>query len=361
MSVPAQIVSLSAAMPPNDTPQEEVRDLAYEFVLGDGWRTREDTVEDVERIGRLFAATGVERRQFAVNLSTYYRERHTTEERMAEYERCAYPVARRALECALESSGRYEATSLTDLVVVSCTGHGAPGLDVRLARDTGMQHNIRRVVIGHMGCYAAITGLRDVLNILRGRPEAVVALVTVELCGLHFRPTRELQPLTSFALFGDAAAAMVLSRNGNSPGPKVVDTYCATDFASIDQMTWKITDEGFLIGLSMRVPVALRRSITPAVESLLKPHGLEMSDITHWLVHPGGPSIVEAIQGKLGLTDDQVALSWEVLRDHGNCSSSTILVMLDRLLRSGQTRSGEWGVMMAFGPGLTIETCLIRF
>jgi predicted naringenin-chalcone synthase len=98
-----------------------------------------------------------------------------------------------------------------------------------------------------------------------------------------------------------------------------------------------------------------------ALERLLRPHGLDVSDIDHWLIHPGGPSILQAVQRRLGLREDAVALSWQVLRENGNCSSPTVLMILDRLLRSDRAQPGDWGVMLAFGPGLTIETCLLRF
>jgi predicted naringenin-chalcone synthase len=126
-------------------------------------------------------------------------------------------------------------------------------------------------------------------------------------------------------------------------------------------MSWTITDQGFLMGLSPRVPVTLRRQVGPAVRDLLAPHGLTTRDVAHWLIHPGGPSVLEAIQGRLELSEEQMEPSWSVLRDHGNCSSATVLLILDDLVRSGRTRPGEWGVMMAFGPGLTLETCLLRF
>ncbi len=103
------------------------------------------------------------------------------------------------------------------------------------------------------------------------------------------------------------------------------------------------------------------RSVGGVVEGLLAPHDLRAADITHWIVHPGGPAILEAVQRKLELGDEQLAGSWEVLRERGNCSSATVLLILERLLRSGRARAGEWGVMMAFGPGLTLETCLLRF
>jgi predicted naringenin-chalcone synthase len=212
-----------------------------------------------------------------------------------------------------------------------------------------------------MGCAGGIVALRDALATLRGRKHSLVALLSVELSSLHGQKTLDLGVLTAFALFGDAAAAVLLSSDPASRGPEVVDTYCASDFGAMDQMSWTIGDEGFVMGLSIRVPVTLRRNIGPAVERLLAPHGLTAADVTHWLVHPGGPSILDAIRHSLALSKEQMALSWEILHDHGNCSSTTVLLMLDRLLRSGRTRRGEWGVMMAFGPGLTLETCLLRF
>jgi predicted naringenin-chalcone synthase len=186
-------------------------------------------------------------------------------------------------------------------------------------------------------------------------------VLSVELCTLHFAPTLDPEVLTSFALFGDAAAALLLTCDETSPGPALVDTYTLADYATAGQMSWTIGDAGFVMTLSPRVPVSLRRTVRGAVERLLAPHGLRAGDVRHWLVHPGGPSILEAVQRPLELSDEQTAPSWRVLRDHGNCSSTTVLLILDDLLRSGVTAPGDWGVMLAFGPGLTIETALLRF
>jgi predicted naringenin-chalcone synthase len=144
-------------------------------------------------------------------------------------------------------------------------------------------------------------------------------------------------------------------------GPEIVDAYCVADFSAASQMTWEVRDAGFIMGLSSRVPITLRRHVRSATERLLAPHGLAVGDITHWLVHPGGPSILEAIADKLELSDEQLAHSWKVLSEHGNCSSATVLMVLDEAMKSGATHPGEWGVMMAFGPGLTLEMCLLRF
>ncbi len=329
------------------------------------------------RIAELFASAQVQQRQFAVAIDDYYQQPHSTGARMADFQRLAPPLGRAALEGVVldgtadrnvrptldvsNPTRRIAAGEITDFITVTCTGYAAPGLDVVLARDLGMPADVRRLCVGHMGCFGALVGLRQALAAVRAQPGATAALLCVELTGLHFMPTDDEEVLTSFALFGDAAAALVLRDDPAATGPEVVATYCAADFAAAGQMAWTITDQGFMMSLSPRVPATLRRRIDGVVAHLLAQHGLSQADITHWIVHPGGPSILNAVARALELTPAQMALSWDVLRDHGNCSSATVLLILDRLLRSGQTKPGEWGVMLAFGPGLTLETCLLRF
>jgi predicted naringenin-chalcone synthase len=212
-----------------------------------------------------------------------------------------------------------------------------------------------------MGCHGAIIGLRSALAALRAHENAVVALICVELCSLHFRHTMEFRDLAGYALFADAAAALVLTTRLGATGPELVDVYCAADFATLDQMTWKVSDHGFIMELSKRIPLTLRANVASVVEQLLAPHDLCPADVAHWLIHPGGPDILLVIQYMLELSPEQLELSWQILHDHGNCSSPTVLLILNRLLESERARRGEWGVMMAFGPGLTLETSLLRF
>jgi predicted naringenin-chalcone synthase len=353
-------VAAASAHPAHTFAQDELLERLLVRVLGDDWAERPEVAERGRQIARLFQASRVERRQSVVDLPAYHTHTRSTGERMVDYAELAYPLARTALEGCLRDP-RYRANAISDFFVVSCTGYSAPGLDVQLARDLGMMPDVRRVVVGHMGCFGGLVGLREALAAVRAHPHALVALLTVELTTLHFMPTLDAEVLTSFALFGDAAAAVLVSADPEASGPVLVDAYCAADFRAADQMSWTITDTGFIMGLSPRIPVSLRRSVGPVVERLLGPHGLAVRDITNWLIHPGGPSILEAIQGKLALSEEQMEPSWAVLREHGNCSSATVLVMLDELLRSGRPQRGEWAVMMAFGPGLTMETCLLRF
>jgi predicted naringenin-chalcone synthase len=358
------IQSIGTAFPPHLCTQDDVCDAVCRFSLGPDWNERPELVESARRIARLFRASGVRERQSVIEFDRFYREPRSTGERMAEYQRTAYPLARAAVEQCLaraEGDAATLAHGISDVIVVSCTGYAAPGLDIQLARDLAMPRDVRRLMIGHMGCFGALVGLRQGMAALAAHPGAAALLVTVELCSLHFAPTVDLDALTSFALFGDGAAAVLLSDEPSASLPAVVDTYCAADFESAEQMSWTITDAGFVMGLSPRVPVTLRRNIRGVVDRLLAPHALAIGDVTHWIIHPGGPSILEAIAGKLELSDEQMAPSWQVLAEHGNCSSTTVLLILERLLREGRARPGEWGVMMAFGPGLTLETCLLRF
>jgi predicted naringenin-chalcone synthase len=357
-----RILCAAAAFPSNEYTQDIVCAEAQLRLLGPDWRDDAAKRERGEQIAHLFAATQVERRRGAVELFSYYQRQPTTGERMADYAAAGYTLGREAMErCLGRAEGMRTARDISDLFLVSCTGYAAPGLDIRLARDLDMARDVRRVTIGHMGCHGALVGLRQSLAAVRAHPGATAALLSVELASLHYSPTLEPDVLTAFALFGDAAAAVLVSDAPAAAGPELVDTYCAAEFDAAAQMTWTITDHGFVMGLSPRVPVTLRRTVAGVVEHLLAPHGLTARDVTHWLVHPGGPSILEAIQARLELRDEQMALSWRVLHEHGNCSSVTVLLILDELMRAGAARQGEWGVMMAFGPGLTLETCLLRF
>lgn len=362
LAIYPRILTVASAHPRFEYPQAEVLCYAQESILGADWRERPEAVETARQMERLFLASRVEHRQSVIELPVYYARPRGTGARMAEYATAGYALGRAAAERALRAvDGRAAAADISDLVVVSCTGYSAPGLDIQIARDLGMPRDVRRLVVGHMGCFGALVGLRQCLAAVRANPGAMAALLSVELTSLHFAPTLDPEVLTSFALFGDAAAMAIVALDERADGPELMGTYCAADFAAADQMSWTITDHGFMMGLSPRVPVSLRRNVAGVVGELLAPHDLTPRDIAHWIIHPGGPSILDVIQQRLELSGEQMAESWAVLRAHGNCSSATVLLILERLLRSGRARRGEWGVMMAFGPGLTLETALLRF
>jgi predicted naringenin-chalcone synthase len=158
-------------------------------------------------------------------------------------------------------------------------------------------------------------------------------------------------------LFADAAAAVVLRPADH--GTTVVDVGARTDHATTDHMTWDITDLGFRMGLSPQVPTVLGRHVRPMVEDLLGRHGLTVDDVGSWAVHPGGPRILDTVERELALPPHALDVSRAVLRDRGNCSSATVLVILDELRKAGALDSGGPTVVMAFGPGLTLYVALL--
>jgi alkylresorcinol/alkylpyrone synthase len=279
----------------------------------------------------------------------------STGERMRRYAIEALPLGKEALTTALDRAD-VAPGDLGLLVVCSCTGYATPGLDILLARDLAMPADVRRVFVGHMGCYAALPGLGVAADYvaLHRRP---AALLCVELPSLHVQPSEaDPQQVVAHALFSDAAAAAVLVPGGF--GPQVARLAARTDPTTADHMTWEVTDLGFRMGLSPRVPDALARHVAPAIAELLADTGLTTTDIATWAVHPGGPRILDVVAERLELEPTALAPSATVLAEHGNCSSATVLLILEELMRRPHGLPAP-AVAMAFGPGLTLYGALL--
>ncbi len=292
--------------------------------------------------------------------------------RMRRYIAEAVPLGKEAVAAALDAA-ELAPSDVGLLEVVSCTGYATPGLDITLARDLGMSETVQRLVVGHMGCYAAIPGLGAAADfvVARGRPAVVLC---VELTSLHVQPAggpavgnpaertdgADVQQMVAHALFSDAAAAVVLQPGSAGPtggGFEVVDVLALTDPTTGDHMTWDVTDLGFRMGLSPRVPDVLAVHVGGMIrDRLLAPNGLAVEDIGGWAIHPGGRRILEVVAEQLGLSQARMQPSYDVLAEFGNCSSATVLLVLERL----RPRPGMPVVAMAFGPGLTLYAALLR-
>jgi predicted naringenin-chalcone synthase len=302
---------------------------------------------------RLFRNSGVERRHGAINPTIEDVSRWSTAQRMQRYLTEALPLGKSAVADALAEAG-LTAGEIGLFAVCSCTGYATPGLDILLARDLGMAPDTQRLFIGHMGCYAALPGLGVVTDYVtaRGRPAVLLCL---ELTSLHVQPpSADAGQIVAHSLFSDAAAAVVLLPGG--PGYEVLGVESVTDVTTADHMTWDVTDLGFRMGLSQRVPDVLDMHVTSLVEGLLTRHGLTRDDIDGWAVHPGGPRILDVVSKRLGLTGSDMAASRRVLAEHGNCSSPTVLMIMDAL----RPLAPRHVLAMAFGPGLTLYATLLR-
>jgi predicted naringenin-chalcone synthase len=270
-----------------------------------------------------------------------------TGERMRLYAEAAPELALRAIEAL---SGQAELGAITHLVVASCTGFVAPGIDQIIARRLGLAHSVERLLVGFMGCYAAVAALRSARHIVRSDPAARVLVVTVELSTLHLQQATELEPLLAMLQFGDGAAAGLVTAD---PTGFALDTPFATTLPdSHELIRWDITDQGFAMHLSGEVPGRIAAGLADPVFALAATGGVDPCAVDGWAVHAGGRSILDAVERALDLPHDALAASRSVLEDVGNMSSATLMFVLARLLEGERI---ERGVALAFGPGLAAE------
>jgi predicted naringenin-chalcone synthase len=274
-----------------------------------------------------------------------------TAERMRRFEADAPDLALRAAEgLALDED---EKAGITHLIVTSCTGFSAPGLDHQIARGLGLNPSVERTLVGFMGCYAAISALKLARHILRSEPAAKVLVVSLEICTLHLKESSNLEQVLTFLVFGDGCAAALVT---GAPQGLALESFHAEVMAdAADQITWHIRDLGFDMHLSGQVPGSIGKALTAGRGRILA--GARPDDFDLWAIHPGGRTVLDAVEAAFALPPRALAASREVLRSFGNMSSATVLFVLKRLMEDPAPR-GARGCAMAFGPGLTAETML---
>lgn len=279
----------------------------------------------------------------------------TTAARMARYADEASKLAIEAAREAMESAG-CEAAEITHLVVATCTGFQAPGVDIDLMEQLGLASNTQRVVVGFMGCHAAINALRAARGFVAADPHAVVLVVCVELCSLHYQYGWDPDRVVSNAIFADGAAATIVEAAAPpEAGMRVVATGSTLIPGTRDAMSWRVGDHGFKMTLSSEVPAIVQRELPGTIHGWLAQQGCSVADIAEWVIHPGGPRVLAAVEESMELDGDALSLSYEVLAQHGNMSSATMLFIMKELWR--QQRWGYW-LAVGFGPGLEIEYAL---
>ena len=277
-----------------------------------------------------------------------------TAARMRKYDGWAVDLAEEAI-AALGLTGS-DCAAITHLIVGSCTGFAAPGLDLQLAARLGLSRSVKRMVVGFMGCSAAVPVLRAAQDAVRADPDARVLTVNLELCTLHLQETSDLETVLSFLLFGDGCAAALVT--ADETGMALDDFRAAVIPDSADLITWHIGDQGFDMRLSGKVPQriadALRLERGGDGDGLLRGEGTQA--IEHWAVHAGGRTVLDAVEIGLALPFEALRHSRAVLHDFGNMSSATVLFVLARMLGGAPGR----GMAMAFGPGMVAETFRFR-
>lgn len=378
MRPPARLRSLQTIVPDTLLVQDEVRDvfaaqpdigrLAQRIVgasfNGSGIDTRHTVIDELSLTSDVADPVFFDRASGRL-LSPGTRERN--ERYVREASRLFVEVARRAI--AVDPD--IEAADITHVVTVSCTGFHAPGPEYEIVRALGLPDGVQRYHLGFMGCYASMPALRAASQFCAADPEAVVLVVSVELCTLHLRSSEDPDTIVASSLFADGAAAgIVTARDLPTPVTALRLDRFHTAIAPEGEkdMAWTIGDNGFEMILSTAVPQIIGEAIIGALrplyageQELLEAYdGGEVSEaVQHWAIHPGGRSILDRVQERLHLSDVQLHPAREVLRVNGNMSSATVLFVLRSILEQEDSRDGDRVAAMAFGPGLTAESALM--
>jgi predicted naringenin-chalcone synthase len=286
----------------------------------------------------------------------------STDARMKLFREHALPLSKSAVENMLASQPEAVLSDVTHLIVVSCTGLYAPGLDIDLVRTLGLSTNVQRTCIQFMGCYAAFNALKVADAICRSDARQKVLIVCTELCSIHFQHLPSDDNILANALFADGAAAMMVeSENNRGKSFEIQTFYNDLALNGAQDMAWNVGDVGFQMRLSSYIPDLIRVEITKLIDALLAKLSIERNDIPFFALHPGGVKILQTIESKLSLSKSEIEDSYSVLRNYGNMSSATVVFVLNEILKKIVPVHNNNNVLsMGFGPGLTLECMLLK-
>jgi alkylresorcinol/alkylpyrone synthase len=348
-----RIAAVGRALPPHYYDQDTLLEA-----LRQRWGKRYFNPERLERLHRNVLVGG---RHLALPIEDYAGLTSWGKSNDA-WIRVAQEVGEQAVRDSLARAG-LSASDLDAILFVTVTGVATPSIDARLINRLGLPSRIKRMPIFGLGCVAGAAGISRAADYVRAFPDQVALLLSVELCSLTLQEEDLSIPnLIASGLFGDgAAAALVVGENRSEPGPEVVATRSIFYPDSERVMGWDISENGFKIVLSADVPEVVRQFLRRDVDTFLAEHGLTRADISSWVCHPGGPKVLEAMQEALEVPEDALAVTWDSLRQVGNLSSTSVLLVLAETMEKHRPDPGSWGILLAMGPGFCSELVLLRW
>jgi alkylresorcinol/alkylpyrone synthase len=355
-----RIAAVHPVLPPNVYDQAEITERFAAYCLGepDG---RVHRAAEHALVRRLHTSASVSRRHLALPIDRYPELDGFGAANDAFIE-VATELGGQAILGALDEAG-LRPDQVDYVVSTTVTGAAVPSIEARIATEIGLRPDVRRVPLFGLGCVAGASGLARLHDLLRGDPKAVGVLVSVELCSLTVqRDDPSTANLVASGLFGDGAAAVVAVGDEHPGwGPTIVDSRAHLYPDTQRAMGWDIGASGLKIVLGAEVPDLVTEFLGEDVRQFLKPHDLDVGDVTAWVAHPGGPKVLDAMQEALDLTDGELDLTWRSLDRIGNLSSSSVLHVLRDTLDQRDPAPGSPGLLLAMGPGFCSELVLLRW
>lgn len=365
------ILATATALPPNVVDQQTLAGLLRglwreHYADSRRWRLTFDQIQRSVRIDRRYLALP----------PSEYPALDSFAKSNAAWTLVAPELGMAAAKGALEAAG-LAPRDVGHFFFVTGTGIATPSIDARIVNLLGMRADVRRTPVFGLGCAGGVAAVARAAELLRGLPNDVALVVSVELCSLTLqRDDCSIANVIASALFGDGAAAVVLGGAAKTPtalggsgpaaqargtAPRIIATRSVFYPDSEQMMGWEVADSGLKIVLSPEIPALVREHLGRDVDALLAAHRLERSAISHWIAHTGGNRVLEAVAAALGLDPDALARSWRLLAATGNLSSASVLFVLRDLMEADAARAGEWGMMLAMGPGFCAELALLRW
>ncbi|HSL42084.1 MAG TPA: 3-oxoacyl-[acyl-carrier-protein] synthase III C-terminal domain-containing protein [Anaerolineales bacterium] len=353
------IVSAKTGLPEHYYPQETLLTAAQQE-----WKSKRPSI--VKPLEQFYTNVKVNGRYLSWPLERYT-EPTTFEERNNAYIETALELGEQTI-CALLDYAQMNPQEIDQLTTISTTGIAVPSLDARLMNRIPFSRGMKRLPLFGLGCVGGAAGIARTADYLQGHPEEAVILFAVELCSLTIqRDDLSMANLVASGLFGDGAAAVLMVGDDHPRAqcaqslPRVIDSQSQFFPETEHIMGWDVTNSGFKVLLSADIAGLAQSEVRPSMEAFLGRHDLTIAGIDHWLVHPGGPRVIQALADGLGLPDEALALSWETLAEAGNISSASVLLILDKAMKRLQPKPGEWGVLMAMGPAFCAELVLLQW
>lgn len=346
------ILKARHAVPVHEITQQEAKD-AVRVIFS-------TKIPNLESILSVFDHSRIDRRRLLMPLDWYLQPRSAEERNRVFLDRGLELLQRAATDCL--AAAELPAERIDHLIYVNSTGHATPTLDARLINGLGCRPQTSRLPIWGLGCAGGAAGLSRAWDYCRAHPQARVLLTALECCSLTLM-TRDLSKknLIGTSLFADGAAAVLVAGDeAGGTGPEIVATHSELFPDSYQIMGWNFCNEGMELVLSPRLPALIKRELPGLVEKFLHECGLKRDDLRHYITHPGGAKVIDAFREGLGLERDELQLTENMLREYGNLSSVSVLVVLEQWLASQQSNQSGYGLLSAFGPGFSGELLLLR-